>query len=187
MLFTKSTTLNDIAIFKRELDKSERQREQLSDHLEVLFILFNKKTKFFFFFLIQILVKKCDEKEKLVARTLLELKEVTENCDTYERQNTKLQRDLTLALEKLEEMTQEAERYAQEASNSQKQFSDSEQKREEFKIQAQETVKQLNLSFKFSFFLKFYFLDGKLKLKNLKKMLIDINLVQHKCQNETNN
>jgi hypothetical protein len=52
MLFTKSTTLNDIAIFKRELDKSERQREQLSDHLEVLFILFNKKTKFFFFFLI---------------------------------------------------------------------------------------------------------------------------------------
>jgi hypothetical protein len=78
-------------------------------------------------------------------------------------------------------MTQEAERYAQEASNSQKQFSDSEQKREEFKIQAQETVKQLNLSFKFSFFLKFYFLDGKLKLKNLKKMLIDINLVQHKC------
>jgi hypothetical protein len=73
---------------------------------------------------------------------------VTENCDTYERQNTKLQRDLTLTLEKLEEMTQEAERFAQEASNSQKQLADSEQKREEFKIQAQETVKQLNLSFK---------------------------------------
>ncbi len=73
---------------------------------------------------------------------------MTENCDTYERQNTKLQRDLTLTLEKLEEMTQEAERFAQEASNSQKQLADSEQKREEFKIQAQETVKQLNLSFK---------------------------------------
>jgi len=84
-------------------------------------------------------------------------------------------------------MTQEAERYAQEASNSQKQFADSEQKREEFKIQAQETVKQLNLSFKFSFFSKNLFLDGKLKLKNLKKILIDINLVQHKCLNETNN
>jgi len=69
---------------------------------------------------------------------------VTENCDTYERQNTKLQRDLTLTLEKLEEMTQEAERFAQEASNSQKQLADSEQKREEFKIQAQETIKQLN-------------------------------------------
>ncbi len=93
---------------------------------------------------IQILVKKCDEKEKLAAKCLLELKEVTENCDTYERQNTKLQRDLTLALEKLEEMTQEAERYAQEALNSQKQLADSEQKREEFKIQAQETIKQLN-------------------------------------------
>jgi len=53
MLLTKSATLNDIAIFKRELDKSERQREQLSDHLEVLVILFNKKkTKFFFSFLI---------------------------------------------------------------------------------------------------------------------------------------
>jgi hypothetical protein len=72
---------------------------------------------------------------------------VTENCDTYERQNTKLQHDLTLALEKLEEMTQEAERYAQEALNSQKQFLDSEQKREEFKIQAQETIKQLKLYF----------------------------------------
>ena len=47
----------------------------------------------------QILVKKCDEKERLVTKSLLELKEVTENCDTYERQNTKLQHDLTLALE----------------------------------------------------------------------------------------
>jgi hypothetical protein len=92
-------------------------------------------------------MKKCDEKEKLVAKTLIELKDLTENCDTYERQNTKLQRDLTLALEKLEEMTQEAERYAQEAINSQKQLADSEQRREEFKIQAQETIKQLKFSF----------------------------------------
>lgn len=44
-------------------------------------------------------------------------------------------------------MTQEAERYAQEAINSQKQLADSEQKREEFKIQAQETIKQLNFIF----------------------------------------
>jgi hypothetical protein len=42
-------------------------------------------------------------------------------------------------------MTQEAERYAQEALNTQRQLVDSDQKREEFKIQAQETIKQLNL------------------------------------------
>lgn len=59
-----------------------------------------------------------------------------------ERQNAKLQYDLTLALEKLEEMTQEAERFAQESFNSQKTLADSEQKREEFQIQAQETIKQ---------------------------------------------
>lgn len=88
------------------------------------------------------LVRKCDEKEKVVTKTLLELKELTEHCDTYERQNHKLQKDLTLALEKLEEITQEAERYAQEATNTQKLLADSEQKREEFQIQAQETIKQ---------------------------------------------
>ena len=90
-------------------------------------------------------MKKGDEKERLLAKSLLESKELADNCDTYERQNAKLQHDLTLALEKLEEMTQEAERYAQEAMNSQKQLADSEQQREEFKIQAQETIKQLNL------------------------------------------
>ncbi len=96
------------------------------------------------FFLIQILVKKCDEKEKLVAKSFVELKEVTENCDTYERQNTKLQHDLTLALEKLEQMTEEAERFAYESLNSQKQLANSEQKQEEFQIQSQETIKQFN-------------------------------------------
>ncbi|CAF1174346.1 unnamed protein product [Adineta steineri] len=123
LMFSKSVTLNELVTFKKELEKSERQREQLSDHLEIL-------------------VQKCDEKEKLAAKTLLELKEITDNCDTYERQNTKLQNDLSLALEKLEEMTQEAERYAQESMNYQRQSTDSEQKREEFKIQAQETIKQ---------------------------------------------
>ncbi|CAF0944563.1 unnamed protein product [Rotaria sordida] len=123
MMLSKSTTLNEMVTFKKELEKSERQREQLSDHLQVL-------------------MKKCDDKERVVAKILLELKEITENCDTYEQQNTKLQRDLTLALEKLEEMTQEAERYAQEALNTQKQLAESEQQREELKIQAQETIKQ---------------------------------------------
>ncbi len=35
MLLSKSTTLNEMITFKKELEKSERQREQLSDHLEV--------------------------------------------------------------------------------------------------------------------------------------------------------
>jgi hypothetical protein len=73
---------------------------------------------------------------------LLELKDMTENCDTFERQNIKLQHDLTLALEKLEEMTEEAEQFAQESQNSQKELADSEQKREEFQIQTQEANKQ---------------------------------------------
>ena len=73
-------------------------------------------------------MKKCDEKDKLAAKTLIELRDMTENCDTYERQTTKLQHDLSLALERLEEITQEAERYAQEAVSYQKQLVDSEQK-----------------------------------------------------------
>lgn len=67
---------------------------------------------------------------------------MTENCDTFQRQNLKLQQDLSLALERLEEMTEEAERFAQESLISQKQLADSEQKREEFHIQTQETNKQ---------------------------------------------
>jgi hypothetical protein len=70
---------------------------------------------------------------------------MTENCDTFERQTTKLHHDLNLALEKLEQMTQEAERFAQESLNSQKQLANLEQKRDEFQIQAQETMKQSSI------------------------------------------
>ncbi len=38
MMLSKTATLNEILTFKKELEKSDRQREQLSDHLEVLFI-----------------------------------------------------------------------------------------------------------------------------------------------------
>jgi hypothetical protein len=34
-MLSKSVTLNELVTFKKELEKSERQREQLSDHLEV--------------------------------------------------------------------------------------------------------------------------------------------------------
>ncbi len=112
---------------------------------------------------------------------------MTENCDTIERQNTKLHHDLNLALEKLEEMTEEAERFAQESLNSQKKLADSEQKREEFQIQAQETIKQYqNFLFPFSS-LKQFDLDGMHVLKNLRKISIDINSIQHKCLKNTNN
>ena len=35
MMVSKSATLNEMLAFKKELEKSERQREQISDHLEV--------------------------------------------------------------------------------------------------------------------------------------------------------
>jgi hypothetical protein len=38
--------------FKKELEKSERQREELSDHLEVNLILFKKKELFIILFYI---------------------------------------------------------------------------------------------------------------------------------------
>ena len=59
-------------------------------------------------------------------------------------------------------MTQEAERYAHESMNGQKQLADSEQQREEFKIQAQETIKQLN-SFRFDISQFIGSLDGRQK------------------------
>ncbi|UJR23876.1 hypothetical protein I4U23_026848 [Adineta vaga] len=122
-ILSRSTALNEMICFKNELEKSERQREQLSDRLETL-------------------TKTCDQKEKLLSKTSLELKEVNENCDTFERQNHKLQHDLTLALERLEQMSEQAEHFAQESMNSQKLLADSEQKREEYQIQSQESTKQ---------------------------------------------
>ena len=35
MMLSKTATLSEMVTFKKELEKSERQREQLSDHLEV--------------------------------------------------------------------------------------------------------------------------------------------------------
>lgn len=35
LMYSKSSPLNELVAFKKELEKSERQREQLSDHLEV--------------------------------------------------------------------------------------------------------------------------------------------------------
>lgn len=46
-MLTKSATINDLSVLKKELDKSERQREQLSDHLEVNSIhLLHEQTNF---------------------------------------------------------------------------------------------------------------------------------------------
>ncbi len=50
-MLSKSASLNEMVIFKKELEKSERQREQLSDHLEVYFIIcFHKRTSFKFIY-----------------------------------------------------------------------------------------------------------------------------------------
>ncbi|CAF3457018.1 unnamed protein product [Rotaria sp. Silwood1] len=156
-MLSKSATFNEMLNFKRELEKSERQREGLSDELESL-------------------INICDEKDKLISKTLLELKEVTENCDTFERQNTKLQYDLTLALEKLEEMTEEAEQFAKESTNSQKQLADSEQKREEFQIQAEETIKQWKARVKkFEKDIERYKLDSTQMLEKNEQLIKEIN------------
>ncbi len=45
-MLSKSATLNEIVLFKKELEKSERQREQLSDHLEVYFQFKTNHKKF---------------------------------------------------------------------------------------------------------------------------------------------
>jgi chromosome segregation ATPase len=92
------------------------------------------------------MMSKCDEKEKLATRTLLEFTQLTDTCDAFERQTTKLQEELSSTLDKLDEMSREAERCAQEADSVHKQLAVSEQKREEFKIQAQETVQQCDVS-----------------------------------------
>ena len=49
MLLSKSSPLNEIVQFKKDLDKSERQREQLSDHLEVRRQFFHERKYFVFF------------------------------------------------------------------------------------------------------------------------------------------
>ncbi|CAF0764848.1 unnamed protein product [Rotaria sordida] len=157
-MLSKAATLNEMLNFKKELEKSERQREELSYELESL-------------------IKTCDEKDKLMSKTLLEFKEVTENCDTFERQNTKLQYDLTLALEKLEEMTEEAERFAKESTNSQKLLADSEQKREESQIQADEIIKQWKARVKkFEKDIDRYKLDSTQMLEKNEQLIKEINI-----------
>ncbi len=47
-MLSKSATLNEVILFKNEFEKSERQREQLSDHLEVLLIIKSVYKKYAF-------------------------------------------------------------------------------------------------------------------------------------------
>lgn len=41
-MLSKSATLNEMLSFKKELERSERKREQLTERLEVCFTFYNK-------------------------------------------------------------------------------------------------------------------------------------------------
>ncbi len=103
--------------------------------------VFNKNFNDFFFYYLKSLRKLIEEKEANENQLVFELKLVNDKNDKLDKQNSKLQMDLEIALSKLQEITQEAEKYANALRNAEEQLNITEFKRNELKQDAQETVK----------------------------------------------
>ncbi|CAL1539928.1 unnamed protein product [Lymnaea stagnalis] len=114
------TELEDL---RRKLDKSERQRAQLSDHIETL-------------------AKDLENRERQSAKVITQLKDVSDKYEDSDRQRNYLLQQVEDLGQKLRDVTKELEKTTHELRNTQLSLQDSEKKKDEFKGRAQETVRQ---------------------------------------------
>ncbi|XP_041351811.1 centrosomal protein of 128 kDa-like [Gigantopelta aegis] len=120
------TELEDL---RRAVEKSERQRMQLSDHIENL-------------------TKDLDNREKQNAKLIMELKAVSDKCEGSDRQNMLLATQLEDVLQKFKDTSRDLEKTSNELKNTQLSLYETDKKKEDYKIRAQETVRQWKLKVK---------------------------------------
>ncbi|XP_013411390.1 centrosomal protein of 128 kDa [Lingula anatina] len=119
---SRSTGADEIDELRRTLGKSERQRQQLTDHLEVL-------------------TKDLESKDKNAAKLVNQLREASEKNDSLEKQKHQTLIQLEESLKKLRDVTQDAEQYQSDLWKSEQKLTESERKKEELKSRAQENIK----------------------------------------------
>ncbi|KAI8481316.1 hypothetical protein Bbelb_409450 [Branchiostoma belcheri] len=123
---SRSSGISVVEELKQTLDRSERQRQQLSDHLESL----SKD------------LEKSDNKQ---ARLMSQLKETTEQLQDSEHQRESLAVQLEDANKRLREVTRESDRCAEDLRTTRQGKEESDRQAEEIKSKAQEAVRQWKL------------------------------------------
>ncbi|XP_078672968.1 centrosomal protein of 128 kDa-like isoform X4 [Branchiostoma floridae x Branchiostoma belcheri] len=123
---SRSSGISVVEELKQTLDRSERQRQQLSDHLESL----SKD------------LEKSDNKQ---ARLMSQLKETTETLQDSEHQRESLAVQLEDANKRLREVTRESDRCAEDLRTTRQGKEESDRQAEEIKSKAQEAVRQWKL------------------------------------------
>ncbi|XP_061174032.1 centrosomal protein of 128 kDa-like isoform X1 [Saccostrea echinata] len=114
---------------RRGIERSERQRAQLSDHIETL-------------------TKDLENREKQTAKLITQLKEVSDKYDESERQKGQLIAQFDDTAQRFKDCNKELDRVSTELRNAQQGLQETERKRDEFKGRAQETVRQWKLKVK---------------------------------------
>ncbi|KAK3591274.1 hypothetical protein CHS0354_004321 [Potamilus streckersoni] len=122
-------TISELDELRRALEKSERQRTQLSDHIETL-------------------SKDMDNREKQSAKLITQLKEISDKYEDAERHKNHLLIQVEDTMQKLRENGRELEKTTNELRSAQLSIVELEKKKEEFKSRAQETVRQWKLKVK---------------------------------------
>ncbi|XP_077968423.1 uncharacterized protein LOC120326295 isoform X1 [Styela clava] len=108
---------------RKNLEKSERQRQQLSDHIEVL-------------------TKDLEKKDQSQARLLNQLHETQRTVQDTERDREKLSTQLEDALLKLQDYGRDTEKYMNELKKVERLHDDAEKEKDELRNQAQDTFRQ---------------------------------------------
>nr|CAB3229879.1 centrosomal protein of 128 kDa-like [Phallusia mammillata] len=108
---------------RRELEKSERQRQQLSDHIEVL-------------------TKDLEKKEQAQVRVLNQHHDLQRAYDESERDRDRLSLQLEDALRKLKEQARDTEKHVTDLRRVEQSKGDCEKEKEELRSVAQETIRQ---------------------------------------------
>ncbi|KAL5009136.1 hypothetical protein ScPMuIL_014717 [Solemya velum] len=122
-------TASEAEELRRGVERSERQRAQLSDHIETL-------------------TKDLENREKQTAKLITQLKEVSDKLDDTERQRNHFGVQLEDSVQKLRESNRELERTSKELQSSQQGQQEAERRKEEFRSKAQDTVRQWKLKVK---------------------------------------
>ncbi|XP_060079570.1 centrosomal protein of 128 kDa-like [Ylistrum balloti] len=114
---------------RRGIDRSERQRAQLSDHIETL-------------------TRDLENREKQTAKLITQLKETSDKFEEADRHKGQLMAQYEDTMGRLKECSKELEKTATELRSTQGSLSEAERKRDEFKGRAQETVRQWKMKTK---------------------------------------
>lgn len=114
---------------RRGIDRSERQRAQLSDHIETL-------------------TRDLENREKQTAKLITQLKETSDKFEEADRHKGQLMAQYEDTMGRLKECSKELEKTSAELRGTQGSLSEAERKRDEFKGRAQETVRQWKLKTK---------------------------------------